>query len=141
VVALLGVALVCLITTLPLLIAVAAAVCSRDTQRRADARLIVQLLRRHPETGGRACGTAPSIRMPNDSDAKGPGGVTGIRQLRVKTGSGQSSIRARGNRVVRQPQLLVDSHCVRPVVASQSAGVAVDSRPSHRSLGHRLIAR
>jgi hypothetical protein len=48
VVAVLGIALTCLITTMPLLIAVTVAVCSRDTRRRADARQIVRLLRPTP---------------------------------------------------------------------------------------------
>lgn len=41
----LGVVLVCLIATAPLLIAVAAAVFSSDPRRRADARQVVVLLR------------------------------------------------------------------------------------------------
>jgi len=46
----LGIAMVCLITTAPLLIAVIAAVVARDPHRRADARRIVRLLR--PPNGG-----------------------------------------------------------------------------------------
>lgn len=44
----LGVALACLISTAPLLIAVTAAVSARSAQRRADARRLVELLRRRP---------------------------------------------------------------------------------------------
>jgi hypothetical protein len=42
----LGVVLASLLAAAPLLIAVIAAVCSRDPRRRADARLVVRLLRR-----------------------------------------------------------------------------------------------
>jgi hypothetical protein len=43
--AVLGLALSCLITTAPLLLAVAGAVLARDPRRRADARRVVRLLR------------------------------------------------------------------------------------------------
>jgi len=49
--ALLATALTCLISTAPLLIAVTAAVLSRDPRRRAHARHVVRLLRYRPAVG------------------------------------------------------------------------------------------